>query len=69
MSSRGHLNLNTALLHAPEECIDYVILHELCHLREFNHSARYYALLDQVRPDWRQQRERLNRVELVPAST
>ena len=40
-----------------------VILHELYHLKEHNHSKRYYALLDQVLPGWREQRTRLNNCE------
>lgn len=59
-NARGMITLNTRLIQAPIECIDYVILHELCHLRELNHSARYYALLEQVLPDWRERRKQLN---------
>jgi len=46
------LTLNTHLIKAPRDCIDYVILHELCHLREHNHSERFYRLLKTVMPDW-----------------
>ena len=59
-SSTGKITLNTALIAAPEPCIDYVIIHELCHLLEHNHSPAYYRLLTQVLPDWQQQRQRLN---------
>lgn len=52
-SSKGSININSELVQAPPICIDYVILHELCHLQEFNHSPRFYALMDQVMPDWR----------------
>lgn len=63
-SAEGMLTLNTHLIKAPRRCIDYVICHELAHLREMNHSPRFYVLLDQIMPDWRQVRARLN--ELAP---
>jgi len=50
MTPRGTLTLNPRLIQAPTELIDYVILHELCHLREMNHGPAFYALLDQVMP-------------------
>lgn len=56
--------LNVGLIHVAPHLIDYVIVHELCHLKELNHSAAYYALLDKVMPDWRDRREALNRAEL-----
>ncbi len=48
----GSINLNVALIRAPRHCIDYVLLHELCHLREHNHSKKFYALLHKHAPDW-----------------
>lgn len=45
---------------APRECIDYVILHELCHIAEHNHSERFYRLMSQVMPDWAKTKERLD---------
>ena len=60
MTARGTLTLNPILIQAPTELIDYVILHELCHLREMRHSAAFYALLDQVMPAWREHRQKLN---------
>lgn len=59
-SPAGRLTLNPHLVKAPRQCIDYVVLHELCHLREHNHSARFYALLDQHLPDWRRIKARLD---------
>lgn len=47
-SSRKHLNLSLYLMQLPWHLIDYVILHELCHTREMNHSDRFWALMDQV---------------------
>ena len=52
-SARGTLMLNPHLVKAPRDCIDYVILHELCHIEEHNHSEQFYRLLGQVMPEWR----------------
>ncbi|WP_367105439.1 M48 family metallopeptidase [uncultured Psychrobacter sp.] len=52
-STKGNLILNPHLVKAPKECIDYVILHELCHIAEHNHSERFWRLLTQVMPNWR----------------
>ena len=57
----GRINLNTELLGEPVALIDYVIIHELCHLREHNHSPRFYRLMDEVLPAWREHRVRLHR--------
>jgi len=65
MTPRGTLSLNTRLIQAPTELIDYVILHELCHRREMNHSSAFYALLDQVMPSWREHQQRLNTYEFL----
>lgn len=51
---RGVVTLNTELVKLPPSLIDYVIVHELCHLYEFNHSTRFYRLLEQALPDWKQ---------------
>ena len=60
----GAITLNLRLIQAPQSCIDYVILHELCHLKEHNHSKEYYALLDRILPDWRDRRRKLNACEM-----
>ena len=52
-STQGNLVLNPHLVKAPKECIDYVILHELCHIAEYNHSERFWRLLTQVMPHWK----------------
>ena len=59
-SPQGRLTLNPYLVKAPRECIDYVILHELCHLAEHNHSERFYRLLHQVMPTWEVIKARLD---------
>ncbi|MEG2139450.1 MAG: SprT family zinc-dependent metalloprotease [Bilophila sp.] len=56
---RGELTLNTHLVKAPFCCIDYVLLHELAHVREHNHSKRYYAVLEQLLPEWKTVRSEL----------
>ncbi|NRB71899.1 MAG: DUF45 domain-containing protein [Xanthomonadales bacterium] len=55
----GVIRLNTHLIKAPTTLQDYVICHELCHLRQMNHSAAFYALQESICPDWRAFRERL----------
>lgn len=55
----GVIRLNTHLVKAPVDCLDYVISHELCHLREMNHGPRFYALQEQLWPEWRAYRRHL----------
>lgn len=58
--SRGAvITLNLELIRMPLACIDYVITHELCHLVEFNHSPRFYALQARFIPDWKERKQRL----------
>ena len=59
-SPSGMLTLNPYLVKAPTQCIDYVILHELCHLAEHNHSERFYYLMSQVMPDWEKRKNYLD---------
>lgn len=59
-TKQGNIILNPELIAAPKECIDYVITHELCHLKERNHSAKFYKLLATVMKDWELRRKRLN---------
>ncbi|PNK59496.1 M48 family metallopeptidase [Psychrobacter sp. FDAARGOS_221] len=59
-SAQGNLVLNPHLVKAPKECIDYVILHELCHIAEHNHSERFWRLLTQVMPHWKQVKTELD---------
>lgn len=51
-SPKGRITLNPHLVKAPRACINYVILHELCHIAEHNHSERFYRLMKQVIPEW-----------------
>jgi predicted metal-dependent hydrolase len=59
LSPNGVLTLNRDLIRAPRECIDYVITHELCHLKYSNHSAEFYRLLERILPDWERRKARL----------
>lgn len=59
-SPAGRITLNPYLVKAPVECIDYVILHELCHIAEHNHSERFYRLMNQVMPGWEKVKTRLD---------
>jgi predicted metal-dependent hydrolase len=53
-SGRGTLSFNWRLALAPFEVLDYIVVHELCHLREPNHSASFWRLVASRRPEWRQ---------------
>lgn len=64
-SPAGRLTLNPWLVKAPRDCIDYVILHELCHLKEHNHSLRFYRLLGKHMPRWRDRKTRLDELAEV----
>ena len=69
-SPKGVISLNPHLVKAPGDCIDYVILHESCHLKEHNHSKQFYKLLDQSKqfyklldqnmPDWKERKAKLD---------
>lgn len=51
-SRAGNLNFNWKLIRAPAEALDYVVVHELCHLYEFNHSPRFWRMVENVLPDY-----------------
>ena len=64
-TQKGIITLNTQLMAAPQACIEYVILHELCHFLQPNHSKHFYALLDQLMPDWLERKKQLNQTPLT----
>lgn len=59
-SKEGILILNSHLIKASSQCIDYVIMHELCHLKYFNHGTAFYNLFTKVMPDWEKRKKKLN---------
>ena len=52
-NARGQINLNWRLIWLPLPVIDYVVCHELAHLKEMNHSPRFWSVVEQLCPDWR----------------
>ena len=54
-SAKGNLNFNLLLMLAPPEVIDYIVVHELCHRKEMNHSPKFWAEVEKILPDYRQQ--------------
>ncbi|MFA6962936.1 MAG: SprT family zinc-dependent metalloprotease [Opitutaceae bacterium] len=61
-SRADRITLNLYLVRAPIHCIDYVVMHELCHLVEHNHSTAFYRLLTRCMPDWKTRRQLLRHV-------
>ncbi len=58
-SSAGNLNFNWKLVLIPPELLDYVVVHELAHRKEMNHSPRFWAVVEKELPDYRDRREKL----------
>ncbi len=60
-SKRGNLNFNYKIVFLPKEIQDYIVVHELCHLKEFNHSVRFWALVEKEIPNWQKLRKELKK--------
>ena len=60
--AKGSIRLNTDLARKPRECLEYIVVHELMHLLEPTHNDRFQALMDHHLPQWRELRDRLNRL-------
>ena len=58
--NKGIITLNRKLLMQPRECIEYVVVHELCHFIHPNHSKEFYKFMEQFMPDWKERKGRLN---------
>lgn len=58
-TKQGNIVLNSFLVKAPVYCIDYVIVHEICHLKYHDHSPRFWAMLQKHCPEWSKAKERL----------
>jgi len=63
-SNSGRITLNLNLIKHSSLCIQYVIVHELCHLKYHNHSKDFYNLLKKVMPDWEKRKYKLNHEEI-----
>jgi len=59
-SSEKNINLSSRLLFAPTDVLDYVIVHELAHLKEMNHSSRFWKIVEDVMPDYKQKEDWLS---------
>lgn len=59
LSKSGGMTLNLDLVKAPRACIEYVIVHELCHLLHLNHGKEFYNLLERLLPDWEKRKLKL----------
>ncbi|MDR3628564.1 MAG: M48 family metallopeptidase, partial [Ignavibacteriaceae bacterium] len=60
-SARGNLSFNFNLVRYRKEIIDYVIVHELCHLKEMNHSNKFWNLVEKICPDYKALRRELKK--------
>lgn len=56
-SSKGNLNFNCLLMLVPEDIMDYVIIHELCHRKEMNHSKNFWKEVENILPDYKEKRK------------
>ena len=62
-SAKGTITLNIKLIQVPVEYIDYVIIHELCHLKHLHHETQFYKLLSRVMPGWEAKKDKLDRFD------
>ncbi len=62
-SRKGNVNFNWKLMMVPEPVLDYVVIHELCHLKEMNHSSKFWQLVGEHCPEWRKHRQWLKNHE------
>lgn len=60
LPTKGIITLNKQLLAVPLSCIEYVVMHELCHFLHPNHSKQFYTTLAMLMPDWKERKQLLN---------
>ena len=63
-SKQGNLNFNYKIVLLPEQLVDYLVVHEICHLGEFNHSQNFWNLVGEVLPDYKNLRIQLKKIAL-----
>jgi len=63
-AKNGTLSLNYKLLYLPENLTDYIVVHEICHLKEFNHSHRFWTLVSSIFPNWKELCKELKKYKL-----
>lgn len=64
LSSGQRMTLNARLIEAPKSCIEYVVMHELCHLVHRNHTPEFFRLLSRLMPDWQSRKHKLENASL-----
>lgn len=63
-TQKGNIVINADLIKAPIHCIDYVIIHELCHLKHHHHGAEFWSLLNKYCPDWNTIKDKLEKISI-----
>lgn len=58
--AKNKITINQKLIYSPFECLEYVVLHEVSHLIEANHSKKFYSVVESAMPDWKKRKELLN---------
>ena len=63
-SSKGNLNFNYKVSLLPAHLSDYIIVHELCHIGQFNHSQKFWHLVEEILPDYKRLRDELKEIKI-----
>lgn len=67
-SSKGNLNFNYKIVLLPPHLGDYIIVHELCHRGQFNHSQKFWSLVGEILPDYKKLQRELKRIRMTPSN-
>jgi len=62
-SSKKNLNFNYRIIFLPDNLVNYLVVHELCHLKEMNHSVRFWKLVEKTIPDYKKLRKELKNIK------